>query len=847
MKNNETKSLAMALLLADKEAQVVDILKQSGLWNAAGAWRLYGDRDSNYATIGNQQSRPEAALVEKIVNSVDARLMNECLVRGIAPTSEGAPATIRHAVGLFFEGKPMAGDRGGLIHEWAQKQQLEEAQNITIAVSGSRGRSGSPCLTIADCGEGQTPERVPDTFLSIDRNNKLRIPFVQGKFNMGGTGALKFCGRDNLQLLLTRRNPAFADAADPTSGLWAVTVVRRERPAPGAGQVRNSVYRYLAPVGAEENPERGGVLRFDAAELVVMPNQNRAYDRPISHGSVIKLYEYDMKGFGSHALMKDGLLSRLELLLPGVALPVRVHECRDFTGAPGSFANNLVGLTARLQANRGDNLEANFPSAVPFTVRGEQMVAQIYAFKGNRADTYRDNEGVIFVINGQTHGSLPKTFFQRGSVKMDRLAGSLLVMVDCSHLSVGTREDLFMNSRDRLSGGDLRKAIEKELEDLIKSHSGLRELRERRRAEEIAERLQDSRPLEDVLSSILKKSPTLAQLFLAGRRLSRPHRSGTEGHGDKGGPGEGGGTFVGRTHPTYFRFDRLHDGEALERVAELGRRCRIRFATDAVDDYFTRVDTPGRYIVEVLEGAIEGRDLDHNLILERGVASWSVSIPDQGLAVGDHITLQCTATDDVLLEPFVNVAKLRIVKKSDHPTGGGQHKGGRGGDGKNGRGGSGPGEGSGRDAEAGGIELPKIIRVKQNDENWTAHKFDEYTACKIVIDAEGDPDDEQDVYTFYVNVDNRYLRTDMKGGDHDVRVAEAKFIYANVCIGLGIINDSRARRANDNAGDAEPPPVATIVDNTARAVAPFLVPMIDYLGALTVDEVAELAKVGDEL
>ena len=48
---------------------------------------------------------------------------------------------------------------------------------------------------------------------------------------------------------------------------------------------------------------------------------------------------------------------------------------------------------------------------------------------------------------------------------MGRLAKSLLVIVDCSQLTVAAREDLFMNSRDRLSNGELRKAIEEELED----------------------------------------------------------------------------------------------------------------------------------------------------------------------------------------------------------------------------------------------------------------------------------------------------------------------------------------------------------------------------------------------
>lgn len=74
MKNKE---LALSLLQADSEAEVIQLLQSAGYWHDATAWRLLGDKDSNYSTIGNQQARPEAALVEKVVNSVDARLLNE--------------------------------------------------------------------------------------------------------------------------------------------------------------------------------------------------------------------------------------------------------------------------------------------------------------------------------------------------------------------------------------------------------------------------------------------------------------------------------------------------------------------------------------------------------------------------------------------------------------------------------------------------------------------------------------------------------------------------------------------------------------------------------------------------
>ena len=79
MNNNQKKELCLALMRADSEMEVVRILTEAGYWNEKRVWRLYGDRENNFSTIGNQQNRPDAALVEKLINSVDARLMHECL------------------------------------------------------------------------------------------------------------------------------------------------------------------------------------------------------------------------------------------------------------------------------------------------------------------------------------------------------------------------------------------------------------------------------------------------------------------------------------------------------------------------------------------------------------------------------------------------------------------------------------------------------------------------------------------------------------------------------------------------------------------------------------------------
>lgn len=234
--NDAMRQLAVDLLWADTEQEVIATLEKVDLWRDSTAWRLYGDLEGNYATIGNQQSRPEAALVEKIVNSVDARLMNECICCGIDPVSADAPQSIRAAVARFFENRELHGDIGGTIDGWTRDRRLEQSQYITVAATGGRQ---APSLTVADCGEGQTPSKMPETLLSIHRTNKLKIPFVQGKFNMGATGVLKFGAENRLQFVISRRNPAIMkDAAEcrEDDHHWGFTIIRRERPTEQAAR-----------------------------------------------------------------------------------------------------------------------------------------------------------------------------------------------------------------------------------------------------------------------------------------------------------------------------------------------------------------------------------------------------------------------------------------------------------------------------------------------------------------------------------------------------------------------------------------------------------------------------------
>ncbi|CAN5175488.1 hypothetical protein BH20ACI2_BH20ACI2_10940 [soil metagenome] len=105
MTNEQIKQLCTSLMTTDSEDEVIRILTETGYWSNPDAWRFYGDNENNFSTIGNQQSRPDAALVEKLINCVDHRLLNECLVRGFRRLPSGWGSGIlrsTHTVRLSF-------------------------------------------------------------------------------------------------------------------------------------------------------------------------------------------------------------------------------------------------------------------------------------------------------------------------------------------------------------------------------------------------------------------------------------------------------------------------------------------------------------------------------------------------------------------------------------------------------------------------------------------------------------------------------------------------------------------------------------------------------------------------
>jgi hypothetical protein len=849
MKNEKSKKLCMNLLKADSKEEVISILKKAGYWDDGALWRLYGDKEGNWAQVGNQSSFPEAALVEKVVNSIDARLMSECRSRGIDLESDNAPRNLRDAIARFYEGREAIDDEAGTLANWSKAKRTEESRYITIAATGGRPirgrRSKNMCLTITDQGEGQSPERLRHTILSLNEKNKQRIRFVQGKFNMGGSGALRFCGNHGLQLVITKRHPELASrerSEDATVDEWAMTIVRREEPSNISGEPIHSEFTYLAPLGANTKPRNGEVLRFKSKTLKLMPHQDEPYAREIEWGTVIKLYEYETNVGQSDINRKDGLLFALERLMPEIPLPIRIHECRGYGGGKErSHENPIAGLVVRLEDGKGDNLEPGFPLSVRLRAAGMDMSARIYAFKEDKASTYLKDEGVIFGINGQAHGYLPKSIFGRTkTVGLTRLKDSLLVLFDCSSLSAVQREDLFMSSRDRLSKKPIRYEVEHEIEQMLGENPELKRLQQQRREQDVESRLSEERPLEEVIGKVLKASPTLKTLFLRGQRLAKPFSNGAGGRKGKGGGSDkGSDAFKGKRHPTYFKIADVPYGGFYKRNSEKGRRCRIKFETDVENEYFKRSTDKGNFDLDILESSCEMSPPSYSLVLEDGEAFLNMALPVEA-EVDDWFAIQTTVNDPTLQEPFTNIIKLKVLSKQHHkPTTTKPRKKRRGG-------------GEGNEAAPQGIKLPKVEPVRQDDKYWDKYKFTVDTACHVISDPIEVDGKVQLEHVFYINMDNNSLRTEMKYSKQDPRLLEAKFKYGNVLLGLAMLhqadnNNEMKSRTRNSGEEGQAGTVQEDIRQVSKAVAPVLLPMIDQLAGLNEDDIEAFSIIGEDV
>jgi len=782
--------LAYALSDAETEDDVIYSLQQFGLWESKKNWRSFGDNDNNFSTIGNQQSEADAALVEKIVNSIDAILMKECLIRGIKTDSEQAPKSIPEALELYF------GISEGNLAEVSTETRSKLSQDIRlIATGGIPARGGQLNLTIVDNGEGQTPAKMPETILSINKSNKLRVPFVQGKFNMGGTGVLRFCGSQNFQLIITRRNQGIPnDLNDSTFSKWGITLIKRDAPDKDS---RSSIYRYLV-----DNDNK--IITFDEPSGLNIIKDSTNFNQVMKSGMFCKLYNYKLKPrYATNINM--GLYYRLSTLLPSLAYPIKIDEIRDFKGH--TMNRTLAGLNVRLsdEINRKKS-RVEYSASSAFTILGQKVSVQTFVFKEkmNEDDEndidlsqYRESEGILLVQNGQTHASLQNRFYKKQTVNLSYLADSLLTIVDCSNINAATRENLFMNSRDRIGSCEFKDLLIQELEVFFHDDPNLREIQNKRRENAVSSKLNDNKPLEAVLKNVFKFSPVLAKLFLFGDKLMNPFNASKS---------SGGGVFDGRYYPTYFTLSKKpENGDEYIKEAHITRKARVKFLTDAANDFFTRNKNQGSYSLFV--GGIEV--LTYSLNLLDGYGNLNITL-DPEWRVGDVLDMKLIVKDNTNNKEFVNNFKLKVIENIEIKTENYPY--------------SPPGKDSNKHSiKPTGVQMPNIEEVYEED--WQKHEMNDRTS--LVIKRSGN-DDNGEAFDFFINMDNIHLKTELKLVASDsakVMLYKSRYKYALALLGLSMLGYIKENNDPDDEQDVE-----SVVKENCEMISPVILPLITVLG-----------------
>jgi hypothetical protein len=816
----QPKELFETLLHADTEAEVVEILTEAEYWDDPTVWRYYGDEAENWPTVGNQQSRPDHALVEKLTNAGDTKLIAAAVIGGIPIEGQEAPQTMADARDLLFG---------------PELKNVEElSKSITVAATGkTTGRKQKPSITIVDDGEGRTPASMPDTILSLhkSKSNKGRIPFVQGKFNMGGSGVLEFCGIEhNVQLILSHRNPELLGPdATPQDKLWSFTVVRRHDPDPELP--RSSRFVYLAP-GAPDAKGLGTLLTFDADTMPIFPDKNQAYVRHSVWGTLFKLYEYGTRSV-TNMMLEDGLMMRLRLLLPEPALPIRFHECRPYGGHSGSFDTTMAGLIYTLEQDRKDPKSQNVEwfDKTEIDIDGAKFGVRIYLFKKpqkrdkssksgkwetkNPIDSYRSDEGILFTYNGQCHAIMSKDFFRRGRVNQDYLWNSLLVFVDCTEISVRTHEKLFMANREQLRQGPLKVRLVEELEGLLHDHQELKRLAEERRKGEISDNPQTSQSFDKFIDDMVKRHPLLEEVLGPGFRIANPWKPRLVEAEEK--------SWQGKRFPDKFHLRGLDPGKPLTREAFLDSKVRVLFETDAENEYFKRDEQPGQFkLFQVVGGKRVPATNWGTPSLFDGTATLTITALPPDAEKGHILTYEAETTDPSRVEPFIN--RFTLVVQGQRKA----HSGGKNKEKKHAT------EKQGKDAaDDTRLNTPKPQEVWE--ETWADHEpvFDRMTAMRIKSAPDGG-------FDYYINMDNVFLRQVTKAQSRRAKEFRDRFKFGLTMISLAMIrHDLEIRKREqpkvDDDGEAKPtrPDVRDLVADVTTAIAPFFLPLIDALSSVT--------------
>ena len=570
---DENHKILLKLVKAKDENEVQTILEDCFFNNII--WKPFGKNESNYNIINNQQSDPVNALCEKPINSIDHILIKECKKLKIDPESKHAPKSMKFAVEKFFKIK------NADLSKLTEIKRRKLADNIMIIADGDKK---NPNIIIADRGEGQSPDKFEDTLLSLSKGNKIKTQFVQGKFNMGGTGVLTFCGNFGYQLILSRKSVEL-----PGNDLeWGFTLVREK---PDVDPIyRSTWYEFCVH-------SSGNILRLKSKTLNILPRK-----KPLIDGCFIKLYSYQLP---DKSLITNGLWQSMNIKLFFASLPILMIEDRAFKLTPGK--NDTKLLLGNKFRTRNNKKHVYKIINITSTLQGfgnTKIEVTIFRHQSeigkNKTKYFTGTTNAIFLTrNGQTHSEITKNVFKT-KLHLFYLADYVMIHVDLTNIPKD-KEKMFMANREKTRSSDDYKKFEERLFDDIKEDDALKAINNEY-AQLDKSNISKDTSVDTIISKILKKNPNLTRDLDLGETPFENKGSLTKEQ-----------PFIDRYIPTYLKVgNSMVSNNVTRKISIDGESTYIHFQTDAPNDYLTRDVDQGELIISDLKDVQQTNHSPHN-------------------------------------------------------------------------------------------------------------------------------------------------------------------------------------------------------------------------------------------
>lgn len=561
------KHHAQRVLQAKSESEVTTALDEFGREFSVN-WTPIGGQHNNYGVVENQSSSPLGALNEIISNGIDAILRRRYRER------HGDEYNPSHDINSYAE----AGNR-----------LLEGDEEVRVIADGQKG--GPTNITVADCGEGQSPSQFEDTFVGLLKPGEAKQgwPFLQGQFGMGSTAVLPHCGK--------RGYKAIFSAGMGAENEWTWTVVRRNRDG--------NAYEYLKLDGA--------LPGFDG-ELV----------EDHSVGTFVKMFNYDLP---AHSNITAGLRFKIARTMTMVPVPIMLDERRDYQSE--MMQQNVVGFkelisrhsdyVKRRETRRydfGGELGEREVDLVVFKSDSEVEEDENLKLRGGKQRMFvsrrkQQERAIFFTVNGQVHGDKGLSFIKNRCNKY-HISKDTVVFADFSDLGPAQLTDLFTPARDRLQDKQMAKRLESGMEDLVTNDPMLVE-EEQRRREEFTQDKRDEK-MGDMLEDLVERNPSLLDFLEEGEKVS----SDESGEGDE--RDEYKAPFMPDTLEIIDQNGGLWDEEEQGRYQveiPVNRNGWVSLYLNAPDNFFNRDDRPGIRM-------INPQDIHRSDGLSRG--TWTIQL-----------------------------------------------------------------------------------------------------------------------------------------------------------------------------------------------------------------------------